>query len=63
MYASMPDTITSVMHSAQRDGSLARNSNHSRENQHNISSDASNWQRQNARGISALGDPEEGLEK
>ncbi|MPC98026.1 hypothetical protein E2C01_093376 [Portunus trituberculatus] len=56
MYASMPDTIT--------DMSLWNgNSNHSRENQHNTSSGPPNWQKQNAIGTSALGNPEEGLEK
>ncbi|MPC88966.1 hypothetical protein E2C01_083893 [Portunus trituberculatus] len=40
-----------------------RSSNHSRENQHNISSGPPNWQKQNARGTFALGDPVEGLEK
>ncbi|MPC44667.1 hypothetical protein E2C01_038345 [Portunus trituberculatus] len=40
-----------------------RNSNHSRENQHNTSSGPSNWQGQNARGTSTLGNPEKGLEK
>ncbi|MPC33346.1 hypothetical protein E2C01_026692 [Portunus trituberculatus] len=39
------------------------NNNHSRENQHNTSSGPPNWQRQNARGTSALRDPEEGLER
>ncbi|MPC26122.1 hypothetical protein E2C01_019254 [Portunus trituberculatus] len=39
------------------------NSDHSRENQHNTSSGPPNWQRQNARGISTLGEPEDGLEK
>ncbi|MPC40495.1 hypothetical protein E2C01_034055 [Portunus trituberculatus] len=33
------------------------------ENQHNTSSGPPNWQRQNARNTSTLGDPEEGLEK
>ncbi|MPC75979.1 hypothetical protein E2C01_070380 [Portunus trituberculatus] len=59
MYASMPDTITSVTRSAQRDGSLTRK----RENQHNTSSGPPKWLRQNARGTSDLGNPEEELEK
>ncbi|MPC46427.1 hypothetical protein E2C01_040147 [Portunus trituberculatus] len=54
MYASMPDTIISIVRSAQKDGSLTRK--HSRENQHNTSSGPSNWQRQNARGTFAYGD-------
>ncbi|MPC88959.1 hypothetical protein E2C01_083886 [Portunus trituberculatus] len=32
-------------------------------NQHNTSSGSPNWQRQDARGTSIFGDPEEGLEK
>ncbi|MPC14115.1 hypothetical protein E2C01_006868 [Portunus trituberculatus] len=44
MYASMPDTITSVMRSAQRDESLTRKQKSFQENQHNISSSSPSLQ-------------------
>ncbi|MPC72568.1 hypothetical protein E2C01_066880 [Portunus trituberculatus] len=40
-----------------------RNGNHSRENQHNISSGPPNWQRKNARGTSVLGESWGGIEE
>ncbi|MPC69910.1 hypothetical protein E2C01_064143 [Portunus trituberculatus] len=63
-YASMPDTITSVMCSAHRDGSLTRKQNSFQEKsaQYLVRYPLS-WQRQNARGTFTLGDPEEELEK
>ncbi|MPC88632.1 hypothetical protein E2C01_083548 [Portunus trituberculatus] len=60
MYASMPDTITSVMRLAHEDGSLTQKSNHSMENQLNTSSGPPSVK---GKMPEALGDSEEGLEK
>ncbi|MPC31924.1 hypothetical protein E2C01_025224 [Portunus trituberculatus] len=61
MYASMPDTITSVMRSPQRD--VCVSDTEAVIIPGKTSSGPPNWQRQNARGTFALGDPAEGLEK
>ncbi|MPC46399.1 hypothetical protein E2C01_040120 [Portunus trituberculatus] len=63
MYASMPDTVTSVMRSAHRDGFRHLNSNYSRENQHNTSSGPQTGKGKTPEAPPLKGDPEEGLEK